>query len=230
MPKFHFLGGTTNLGRFGTVKRGDVLNLTDREAESILNNGPGGAIDPRFQPFKEGAKIDGAGLDLPEGYELYTREAQAAARQQAEDQRKRAEALNQAVNPRSGLAGAGAPGQPVAAPLGQGGPIRSVAAVPQPKAPNSESAPLKAGEKTPQQLEAEETARLQRLQEANASSDLENFRQMPKAELLDVVDEIRQGGTPINVNKNSSRAEILKAVLAAKGMHDPEIEGEGDPT
>lgn len=227
MPKFHFLGGTTNLGRFGTVKRGDVLNMTDREAESILNNGPGGAIDPRFQVHKPDAKIDGAGLDLPEGYELYTREAQALAKQNAEEARRRAEVLNQSTNPRAGISGAGAAAQPVAPPAG---PIRSVAAVPQPLPPSTDTEPLKVGAKSFQQLEAEETARLQRLQEANASSEIENFRQMPKSELLDVVDEIRQGGTPIAVNKNSSRGEILKAVLAAKGMTDPENEGEGEPT
>lgn len=190
MPKFHWLGGTTNLGRFGTVKRGDVLSLTDKEAESIENNGPGGELDPRFQPYKADAKIDGAGLDLPEGYEALSREGQAAARKEAEDARKRAEALAQSTDPRAGVRGAGAAGQPVASSV------------------------------------ETEKARLQRLNAANSETDAENYREMTKAELMDVVDEIRREGKTVDVKKDSTRNHILREVLKAKGIDASDLEGE----
>ena len=226
MPKYHFLGGTTNLGRFGTVKRGDVLILTDKEEESILTNGQGGKMDPRFQPYKEGAKIDGAGLDLPEGFELLSKEGQAAARQTAEDERKRLEALGQATNPRAGVAGAGATGQPSTT---QTNGLRQVRAVPQPVPADANQPPLPPG-KTKEQLEQEEIARLQRLQQANSSTDLENYREMTRAELLEVVDEIRRDGTPVDLKKDASRQTILKAVLSAKGLADDGNADEGEET
>lgn len=190
MPKYHWLGGTTNLGRFGMVKRGDVLSLTDKEADSIEQNGPGGERDPRFQVHKADAKIDGAGLDLPEGYEALGKEAQAAARKEAEDARRRAEQLAQSTDPRAGVAGAGATGQPVVSTV------------------------------------ETEKARLQRLSAANNETDSENFREMTKAELLEVVDELRGDGKPIDINKQSSRATILRAVLKAKGLSDADVEEE----
>lgn len=228
MPKYHFIGGTTNLGRFGTVRRGDVLILTDKEEESILTNGHAGKIDPRFQPFKDGAKIDGAGLDLPEGYELLTKEGAAAAKQVAEDERKRLESLNQATNPRAGVAGAGATGMPVVSTTG---PIRHVPAVPQPRSAEEIAAGAKAlAGKTPQQLEQEEIARLQRLQVANSNTDVENYREMTRAELLEVVDEIRRDGTPVDLKKDASRSAILQAVLNVKGLKSEEgTEGEDEP-
>lgn len=228
MPKYHFLGGTTNLGRFGTVKRGDLLILTDKEEESILTNGPGGKIDARFQPFKEGTKIDGAGLDLPEGFEQLTKEGQAAARQTADNERKRLEALNQSVNPRSGTAGAGATGQPTTQTEG----LRQVRAVPQPTAADSNPPVVLPAGKTKEQAEAEEIARLQRLQQANSNTDVENFREMTRAELLEVVDEIRRDGKPVDLKKDASRQTILKAVLASKGLTDDTAtdEGEEPPT
>jgi hypothetical protein len=226
MPKYHFLGGTTNLGRFGTVKRGDVLVLTDKEEEAILTNGPEGKIDPRFQPFKEGTKIDGAGLDLPEGFEQLTKEGQAAARQTAEDERKRLEALNQATNPRAGTAGAGATGQPSTT---QTTGLRQVKAVPQPTPPDPNAPVTLPPGKTKEQLESEEIARLQRLQQANSSTDVENYREMTRAELLEVVDEIRRDGKPVDLKKDASRQTILRAVLAAKGLSDDTASDEDEP-
>lgn len=192
MPKYHWLGGTTNLGRFGTVKRGDVLNLTEREDESIQGQGPNGDIDARFQPFKDGAKIDGSGLDLPEGYESFSKDEQAVARKDAEDARKRAEILNQRTNPRAGVAGAGATGQPTHSTI------------------------------------EDEKARLQRLNQANESTDTENYREMTKAELWEVIDGMKREGNEVDVKKDSTRATLLKAVLDAKGLDSKDIEDSGD--
>lgn len=63
------MGGTTNLGRFGTVKRGDIVVLTDKEDAGIQG-------DKRFQAYAENAKIEGAGLDLPIGFELLKKDEQ----------------------------------------------------------------------------------------------------------------------------------------------------------
>lgn len=202
MPKYHWLGGTVNLGRFGTVRRGDTLNLTEKEEESITGNGPGGSIDPRFQAHKENAKIDGAGLDLPEGFERLTREGQSAARQQAEEARRRTEALASAVNPKSGTPGAGAAGQPLP--------------------------PLTDEQKEAARTRAQEEARAQQLAAANANTDLENYREMTKAELNEVVEELRRSGTPVEgIKNNSSRNAILRAVLIAKGLNADEVPDDG---
>lgn len=197
MAKYHWLGGTVNLGRFGTVRRGDVLNLTEKEEESIGNNGPGGALDPRFRAFKDGDKaVDGSGLDLPEGFEKLTKEAQAAARQTAEETRRRNEALASAVNPKGGTPGAGAAGLP---------------------------------QLTPEQQEAArnqavEQARRQQLEAANNNTEKESFREMTKAELLEVVEETRRGGTPVEgIKPQSSRNAILRAVLVAKGLDTDDV-------
>lgn len=188
MAKYHWLGGTTNLGRFGTVRRGDIVNLTDKEDESIQGQGPNGAIDPRFQPFKEGAKIEGAGLDLPEGYERLSQAEQGGARHVAEDTRKRAEALAQRTDPRAGVVGAGAAGQPVKSTV------------------------------------ADEQARLQRLNRANDDTDTENYREMTKAELWELIDQMRREGKDIDVQKEATRPTLLRAVLISKGLDASDIE------
>lgn len=194
MPKYHWLGGTINLGRWGTVRRGDVLNLTEKEDESIQGQGPDGGIDPRFQPFKDNAKIDGAGLDLPEGYERFSKDEQAVARKDAEDARKRAEQLNQRTNPRAGVAGAGAAGQP-----------------------------------THSTVETEK-ARLAKLNAENKNTDVENYREMTKAELREVIDAHNRDkdASPIEVKSDATRATLLKAVLDAKGLDSADIEEGGD--
>lgn len=206
MAKYVWLGGTVNLGRFGTVRRGDVLNMTEKEEESIGTNGPGGSLDPRFRAFKDGEKaVDGAGLDLPEGFEKLTKEGQAAARQASEETRRRLEALAQSVNPKGGTPGAGAAGQPLP--------------------------PLTAEQQEAARADAAERARRQQLEAANANTDKENFREMTKAELLEVVEEIRREGTPVeSIPKNASRNAVLRAVLVAKGLDTddvPEDEGTG---
>ena len=46
MPKYIFTGPETNLGRFGTVRKGDTLNLTPHEERHIDG-------DKRFELFEE---------------------------------------------------------------------------------------------------------------------------------------------------------------------------------
>jgi hypothetical protein len=38
MPRYKWTGPETNLGRFGVVKKGDIVNLTHKEEEYILND------------------------------------------------------------------------------------------------------------------------------------------------------------------------------------------------
>ena len=199
MAKYHWLGGTVNLGRFGTVRRGDVINLTEKEEESIGSNGPGGSLDPRFRAYKEGDKaVDGAGLDLPEGFEKLTKEGQTAARQAAEETRRRNEALAASVSPKSGTPGAGAAGQPLP--------------------------PLTAEQQEAKRIEAQEQARRQQLDAANSNTEKESIREMTKAELLEVVEELRREGTPVeNFKPNASRNAIMRAVLVAKGLDTDDV-------
>lgn len=49
MNRYQFKGEDVNLGRFGPVRKGDVLILTDQEAEGIVG-------DKRFSRLKEGDK------------------------------------------------------------------------------------------------------------------------------------------------------------------------------
>jgi hypothetical protein len=62
MRKFHYIGPEVQLGRFGTVTRGDVLELTGKEAEGIQG-------DKRFKPFDPKAKFTPSKLALPDGFD-----------------------------------------------------------------------------------------------------------------------------------------------------------------
>lgn len=102
MPKnFMYLGHAVNLGRFGFVKRGDIVNLTDQEEASIM-------ADPanrgRFQIHNEGDKpVEGAGLDVPDNFHTLRKPDQATLlRKLADDKRRQEEAEASAVGPRSG--------------------------------------------------------------------------------------------------------------------------------
>lgn len=70
MKKFHFLGQQTQLGRFGTVTRGDVLDLTDKEALDITD-------DKRFRPFDPKKTFEPTKLPLPEGFDDLSADEQA---------------------------------------------------------------------------------------------------------------------------------------------------------
>lgn len=83
--KFHYLGTDTQLGRFGSVTRGDILDLTAREEADITRE-----KDKRFKPFDPKAKIVKTKLALPEGFdELSDVEQKATLRrlEQAEETR-----------------------------------------------------------------------------------------------------------------------------------------------
>ena len=58
MNKYVYNGADVNLGRFGAVRSGDVLTLTDHEADTI-------AKDKRFQPLRDGDKKKNAGNMIP---------------------------------------------------------------------------------------------------------------------------------------------------------------------
>lgn len=108
MPKYTYLGHEVNLGRFGTVRRGDMVNLTDKEEESILEN-----KDTRFQPFDEKKKVEWAGVRVPEGFtDLKPAEQKKVIEKLERDERRRQEDLGQATDPRAGISGRGATGQP----------------------------------------------------------------------------------------------------------------------
>lgn len=171
MAKYHFMGGTTNLGRHGELKRGDVLELTEKEEQQILSSGPGGGRDPRFLPYKDGAKISGAGLDLPLGFETMAKERQASEIKIAEDAKAKAPTLS----------------------------------------PQDQSV---------------ENARLENLSNANNNSNVENYREMTKPELLEVAEALKRDGAKLEINDKSSRNVILRAVLAAKSLSAEGVEGE----
>lgn len=73
--KYVFEGGETNLGRFGMVKKGDVLELTSREAADIKD-------DKRFKKFVDEGKgnpkpkIDAGKLVKPAGFDKLSAEDQ----------------------------------------------------------------------------------------------------------------------------------------------------------
>jgi hypothetical protein len=109
MPKYTYLGHEVNLGRFGVVRRGDVVNLTDKEEDAILES-----KDSRFRTHKEGEKIEYAGARVPVGFtDLKPGEQKKVMERIARDEARQREDLAQATDPRAGIQGRGAPGQPI---------------------------------------------------------------------------------------------------------------------
>lgn len=70
MKVFEFRGETVNLGRFGKVKAGDTLVLTDQEANDIR-------ADKRFKPVKQAevAPADARKVEVLQVQELDPAEA-----------------------------------------------------------------------------------------------------------------------------------------------------------
>lgn len=191
MPKYTYLGHEVQLGRFGTIRRGDMVNLSDKEEESILTS-----EDTRFRPFREGERIEYSGARVPVGFtDLKPAEQKKIMEKLQRDERRRLEDLGQATDPQAGISGRGATGQPT-------------------------------------DDDATEEARRERLNRANESTEAESLREMTKAELMDVKEELeRQGKQFPNLNTKSTRGAILRELLAAKGFESEGVEdiGEDEP-
>ena len=90
MNKYTYKGPDVNLGRFGAVRNGDVLTLTDLEADTI-------ARDSRFEPIREGEKGKKASNIVPITGQM-TPPERAAAEAANKEERERLEELAKANN------------------------------------------------------------------------------------------------------------------------------------
>jgi len=90
MSKFIFRGPETNLGVFGLVRSGDLLNMTEREAAGIKG-------DRRFEPVPEDYQPKPAPIRLPEltnPDDPQERTAVARVKAEEEARRERLAAVN----------------------------------------------------------------------------------------------------------------------------------------
>jgi hypothetical protein len=86
MAKYTYTGPTKQIGRFGTLRRGDHVDFTIKEEQSIVAD-----KHPHFRKFDPKAKIEPSELDLPDGFDDLSPEEQAkvvAKLKQGETNRK----------------------------------------------------------------------------------------------------------------------------------------------
>lgn len=93
MAKFIYKGPDVSLGRFGNVRKGDVLEMTDHEINHIRRD----PSDKRFEPFKEGKAPEPPGIKLPEGFDKMPKEEQDKIRAKLErEEQARRDSVEQA--------------------------------------------------------------------------------------------------------------------------------------
>lgn len=88
MSKYTYTGPTKQIGRFGTLKRGDNVEFTMKEERTIQDD-----KHPHFRKFDAKAKIEPVPFDLPDGFDDLSdaEQAKVLAKLKASEEGRKAE-------------------------------------------------------------------------------------------------------------------------------------------